>query len=504
MMRGTPRHWSLMTKLPLTITLMVFAAALIMGLVVIDRNASREAARLEAQTLALARAVAAAGGNAVVNREVWAIYRTLDQLVVRKAQSEGETPVIDAAFLDPDGIVLAHTNAAAHPVGLPLATGGDLAAQQMRFALGVAAAQLLSPELRSPDQVDAVVPIRVDDTDVGVLMLRSSTRPMQVQLRKDAWLVLAFALGLALVTSTLGVLISRRMVSPLRDLAAGLAAVSRGSHDEVATVPPVDRDEIGQLAVQFNHMVGELGRIKRLERDLANAERLAGLGRFAAGLAHEVNNPLGGMKNCVNILSRRPDDADLVRKYVPLLDTGLNRISATIQSLLGELRGDTRMHACEMGCLGDLEGMVRAEIGERPVVLEWAVGTRDLAGLAISCTCPHLHQIVLNLTRNALAVMPEGGRLAVATEQVGGMVAVSVTDSGPGLDAKAQAQLFEPFYTTSPKGHGLGLWITYSLIQRMGGSIRVDSAPGKGACFTVTLPTVTPAALPKPEPDRAA
>jgi signal transduction histidine kinase len=294
------------------------------------------------------------------------------------------------------------------------------------------------------------------------------------------------------------------MVSPLRDLAEGLASVSRGDHAPLRAVPPVDRDEIGQLAERFNTMVQELARNKRLEQDLANAEKLAGLGRFAAGLAHEVNNPLGGMKNCVNMLRRRPDDAELVRKYLPLIDTGLDRISATIQALLGELRGESRATPCHMHCLTDLEALIRAEIAERPVSLEWQVEPGSLTGITIRCTCPHVHQIVMNLARNAVAVMPEGGALRVSAKRMARHIRIEVADTGPGLDAAAQHRLFEPFYTTSRQGTGLGLWITYTLIKRMGGSIVVDSAPGHGARFTVTLPTETPQLVPQKEPERAA
>jgi signal transduction histidine kinase len=493
-----------MTKLPLTITLMVFGSALIMGLMVIERDRTRQTSRLETQTLALARAVASAGQAALLNRDTWELYRTLDQLVERERAVPGDTPVVDAGFLDPDGVVLAHTDAAAHPIGLPLTAADPLALRQLAFALGADAAMLFPEELRDPGVVQAVVPLRVDETDVGLLVLRSSMQPMLAQLAKDAWLVLTFSLGLALVTSTLGVFISRRMVSPLRDLAAGLAAVSRGGHAEVRAVPPVDRDEIGLLAEQFNSMVRELERNKRLEQDLANAEKLAGLGRFAAGLAHEVNNPLGGMKNCVNMLARHPEDADLVRKYLPMIDTGLDRISATIQALLGELRGESSARPCHMSCLVDLEALIHAEIAERPIALLWNVEPRALAGVSISCTCPHVHQIVMNLTRNAIAVMPGGGELRVSAQIRAGQVILEVGDTGPGLDVAAQRRLFEPFYTTSRQGTGLGLWITYTLVQRMGGSITVDSAPGKGARFCVTLPTATPFQIPQKEAERAA
>ena len=323
------------------------------------------------------------------------------------------------------------------------------------------------------------------------------------QLRRDTVIVLTFALGLALVMSLFGAWISRRMVAPLSALSEGLDAVGRGDLHAVQPVSAKDRDEIGHLTVQFNRMVAELVEKKRLEKELADSERLAGLGRFAAGLAHEVNNPLGGMLNCVDTLTQRPDDATLVRKYLPLLDTGLRRIASTMQALLGELRGENHPRPCKVGCLADLEAMVRSEIGDRPIRLDWRIDNRDLGDLALSCTCPHLHQIVMNLARNAIAVMPEGGRLAFRSRRVGKQLVIEVADTGPGLDEQAQSQMFEPFYTTSPGGNGLGLWITYRLVERMGGNIRVDSAPNAGARFVVTFPLTAAAVEREPEDKQA-
>jgi len=492
MMRALTALWigrsSLRIKIPLTITFVVFASALIIGLVVIDRNWARQRAGLETQTLALARATAAAGRTSVLNKDVWALYRVLRQLQERDPGGVAEAPVVEAAFVDPEGIVMAHTDPARNPVGIAFRRAGERERAQLDLALAADRAHLLSAELREPGFVDAVAPIIVDGLTVGSLLLRSSTEGLTAQLRRDTVMVLAFALGLALVMSVFGAWISRRMVAPLSALSEGLDAVGRGDLHVVQPVAAKDRDEIGHLTEQFNRMVTELVEKKRLEKELAEAERMAGLGRFAAGLAHEVNNPLGGMLNCVDTLAQRPDDAKLVRKYLPLLDTGLRRIAETMQALLGELRGENRPRPCKVGCLTDLQAMVRSEIGDRPITLDWRIDNRDLGGLALSCTCPHLHQIVMNLAHNAIAVMPEGGRLSFLSRRVGKQLIIEVADTGPGLDEQAQSQMFEPFYTTSPDGTGLGLWITYRLVERMGGNIRVDSAPRAGARIVVTFP----------------
>lgn len=506
MIRKWPKlpSMSLMTKVPLMITLVVFASTLIIGLLVIERDWSRQRTILEAQTLTLARATAAAGKAHIVNTDVWALYRILRQLGERGTDGAGLAPVVEAAFLQPDGTTLAHTNPRAHPVGLKLASGSEAGAERLAQAIGAEAAQLLPEDVRGQGFIDAVAPITIDGVKVGLVLLRSSTAGLIAQLRTDAIVVIAFSVGLAMVMSLFGTWLSRRMVRPLQNLADGIDAVARGDLSGIRNLQRPGRDEIGQVTRQFNRMVEELAEKKQLERELAASERLAGLGRFAAGLAHEVNNPIGGMMNCVQMLSRRPDDAELVRRYVPLLDNGLRSISATIQALLGELRGDEKRTPCKVRCLTSLEEMVRSEIGDRQIRLDWVVDTADLSGLAVDCTCPHIHQIVVNLTRNAIAVMPDGGRLSFTSRKVGEELELVVADTGPGMDDETMERLFEPFYSTRPGGSGLGLWITYRIVERMGGSIRVESRPRRGTRFVVTLPLVESQARAGGEKIRAA
>jgi signal transduction histidine kinase len=483
-----PKSWSLMAKIPLTITLVALGSALTIGLVIIQHDSARQREALENRTLLLAQATAATAAEAILRNDVWSLYRSLKQVARRSAEGPGEPLVAEAVFLDPAGKVLAHVDPANNPVGLPFSTGNETDARLLAHALSSTTAHVEPEQLRVRGYIDAVIPITMDGTAIGVLMLRSSTAPLQTQLRRDAMTILAVALGLALFGSALGTFASRRMVAPLRALSDGLDTVARGDLDAARPVPVIDRDEVGHLAEQFNRMIRELGEKKRLERELANAERLAGLGRFAAGLAHEVNNPLGGMLNCVSMLRKRPDDQALVRKYVPLLETGLMRISATMQALLGELRGESSTRPCKLGCMAELEAMVQSEIGDRPIMLDWRVRIDELGGATVDCTCPHVHQIVLNLARNAVQAMTGGGRLDVATRRENDKLIIEVADTGPGLDKATQRRIFEPFYSTSQGGTGLGLWITYRLIERMGGNISVESAPGEGARFAVALP----------------
>ena len=272
------------------------------------------------------------------------------------------------------------------------------------------------------------------------------------------------------------------MIRPLNALTRGMETVGRGELANVAPVKARDRDEIGQLVDTFNRMAEELAEKRELERQLATGEKLVAIGRIAAGVAHEVNNPLAGMLNCLDTIRRHPEDEDLVRRYLPMIEKGLNRIRAIVQGLLIELKVEGGEVDPGQACFDDLRDLISAEIGDRPVTLIW--DNRAPAGFG----CGRLQPLVLNLLRNAVEAVENGGTVAFRTRlEMEGLV-VEVEDDGRGIPAENLERLFDPFYTTRDGGTGLGLWIAYRVVETLGGAIEVESEPGQGTLFRVGIP----------------
>ncbi len=256
---------------------------------------------------------------------------------------------------------------------------------------------------------------------------------------------------------------------------------------------PNGGDEIGRLAGKFNDFCQRLD-ISQAELDYTRKqvfqnEKLAALGRLAAGVAHEVNNPLGGMLNCVKSMGENPDDTVLRNRYLDLMEKGLKRIGNIVQQLLNFGRREPLQYK-----LASIDDLVR----ESFVLLEYGLKKLDVQlDLGIPAAYPidsaALQQIIVNITMNAMQAMPEGGSLTVATSVEGGMAVLSFKDSGPGIAAENLPRIFDPFFTTKDvgEGTGLGLAVTYSLVQRMNGVILVESSEGQGTCFIVRLP-ITP------------
>ena len=287
----------------------------------------------------------------------------------------------------------------------------------------------------------------------------------------------------------MALLFSRLVARPLQRLSSAMAAFPVDGESPPPALP-AGRDEIGRLNASFSGLCARLEASQQAltatHEQAFRAEKLAALGQLTAGIAHEVNNPLAGMLNCVRAMEEEPDNRDLHRRYLPLLRQGLRRIEATMRRLLGYGRMEP-LH------LQPTE--VDAVIADCLELLGHRLGGIDL-DLDLRCPRPlpldreALKQIVMNIALNGIQAMPGGGRLTITSREQGDGVVLTVGDSGTGMDAAVRARLFEPFFTTKEagRGTGLGLAVTLSLVQRLGGRIEVASQPGHGSVFTVTLP----------------
>ncbi len=252
-----------------------------------------------------------------------------------------------------------------------------------------------------------------------------------------------------------------------------------------------DDDEIGVLAGHFRKLCQ---RLERSREDLESSrlqvfqsEKMAALGRLVAGVSHEINNPLGGMQNCVQTMRRNMDKPDLLARYLDLLDQGVERIKGTVQQLLNI----GRKEPLELK-QGDVDRMIRdclelSSIGRRNLRLDLRLEVKRQVVLGMEA----LRQVVLNLAGNAVQAMGEdGGILNAHSRLEGSWLMVEIADTGPGIDPQHMDKIFEPFFTTKGvgEGTGLGLSVSHSLVEQMGGELTARNAPHGGAVFTLTIP----------------
>ncbi len=250
-------------------------------------------------------------------------------------------------------------------------------------------------------------------------------------------------------------------------------------------------DEIGSLSGNFRKLCNRLEQSQQeldtTREQVFQSEKQAALGRLVAGISHEINNPLGGMQNCIQTMKRSMDKPDLLNRYMELLGQGVERIKGTVQQLLNigrkeqleQVEGNVDAMLCdclELTCIGrrNIELDMQLQIG-KPLV----VGMEAL------------RQVVINLAGNAVQAMGEtGGKLQVVSNVENQQLTIRIADSGPGIEPENLDKIFEPFFTTKEvgEGTGLGLSVSYSLIKQMGGELSVGNAAEGGAIFTINVP----------------
>lgn len=228
---------------------------------------------------------------------------------------------------------------------------------------------------------------------------------------------------------------------------------------------------------------------KRLEEQMMRTEKLAAVGQLSTGIAHEINNPLSGMLNCVRALTEEGENESLRKKYLVLLDKGLNRIGSIIKQLLGF----AKEHEFEFtqyrfdDLIMDTLKLVEHKIEKEHIRLQLRLNCKKKDYFL---PVNHIQQVILNIVINAMQAMPNGGTLTIETHEVKPNLIAAISDTGIGIPKENMNRIFDPFFTTKDvgMGTGLGLSLSYGIVEKLGGQIRVESEAGKGSTFTVIIP----------------
>ena len=362
--------------------------------------------------------------------------------------------------------------------------------------------------------ISAYEPIRDPSGSViGALYVGMPEQPL-LDLRKNLNLIFAAVLlFVALIGITLSTWIGSRLAQPLRALAEAARRMASGERIEPILVR--SDDEIGLLADEFNTMTREVStlnqtleqkvveRTRQLEeksqqlltaqKELAMSERLAGLGMLAAGVAHEINNPLAVIRGNAELLQVSiPCDSEDREEVDAIVEEAI-RIGRIVNNLRVFSRsGMQRVSHFSLSAL--LDGILD-QIGHQ-IPLERYMIVREYWGKEITLDGDEdqLRQVFTNLIVNGLEAMPEGGELVVdAGMDAGGdghadRICITVRDHGGGIRAEDMGRLFTPFFSTKAQGTGLGLAVSYGIVSDHGGEIKVRSSAENGTVFSVLLP----------------
>jgi signal transduction histidine kinase len=233
-------------------------------------------------------------------------------------------------------------------------------------------------------------------------------------------------------------------------------------------------------------------RERRLEAAALRTSRLAAMGEMAAMLAHEVRNPLGAMELFTRLLLEDLHERPETRELALEVARGIADLNHLVTNLLEFTRTQTP-RSMPVDCCAVLDDALRYTADLRAMHTV-AVERRYGAATVPACADPDLlRPVVLNLVRNAVQAMPEGGTLTVGACARQGGARVTIADTGPGIPEAARDDIFRPFFTTRTKGTGLGLTVARELLTAMGGRLGLESEVGRGTTFVVELPAVSEA-----------
>jgi two-component system NtrC family sensor kinase len=325
----------------------------------------------------------------------------------------------------------------------------------------------------------------------------------------------ASIVGLLLIIGLLGSFYAW-VFHPIRDLEAGVIRVAKGDFDHRIEVH--SGDEMEDLGAAFNDMMlrlqdlyGDLARqVNERSRQLVRSERLASVGFLAAGVAHEINNPLASIAFCSEALEARLNDLlrhlransrfdeehEVFSKYLKMIQDEAFRCKNITERLLAFSRpGERRREKTDLRELVQLVLDVTQHLpNHRGKEISFEMNAERLAAgetIGAWVNSEEIKSVILNLVVNALDSMEEGGKLTIRLGQRGDMAELQFTDTGCGMTQEVLENIFEPFYTRSRtgKGTGLGLTITHRIITQHGGEIEASSpGPNRGSTFIVRLP----------------
>ncbi len=304
-------------------------------------------------------------------------------------------------------------------------------------------------------------------------------RASMLRSRARALTIACFALA-SLIAAGLGTGITRSIVSRVSTLRAGAKRVGAG--DLSARIHLAGQDEFSDLASGFNQMAENL---HRHQEELVRSKTLASIGQVAAGVAHEINNPLGVILGYVRLMQRRDPTAD--PEGLRVIEEEAVQCQRIVQGLLELARPETL--ALASVDLADLarDSVMRLEASGR------------LEGITVSGPDPEAHayamgdeaslrRVIVNVLVNAIEAVGAPGSIGLAIESGPERVALAITDKGPGIPSDVRRRIFDPFFTTKAKGTGLGLTIASATVDAHNGSLRIESPIGGGTKVVLDLP----------------
>lgn len=467
-------------RVPLVVTAFMLAVSAFASERVLQRLDQTHTTQVRQLSESYLEGLAIALVDGMVREDIWQVFDVLDRSQKRHSGVRPTQTIVSSA----DGTVMASSTPKAVP---------SQAAVPAHYLSALGGGQTLT--IAADRQVAfARHEVSFEGRSVGTIYASLDLAPLTAERAEIVWTLVLTNAALTTGLALLAWLVVWRMMRPVRVLTDHLET---SAGDKIDLIPDSflasARPEYRRTFAAYNTLAKAMIEREALSYQLAEEERLASLGRLATGMAHEINNPLGGLFNAIDTLKRHGANPGVRVKSLDLIERGLKGIRDVVRATLMTYRADRDRRDLRSEDIGDLKLLIAPEATRRGVFLSW---TTDLSG-EIAIPASAVRQIVLNLALNACHATPQGKSVSVEARMSENVFALTVDDQGPGLPAAARDILCGNGAIPAPigDGSGLGLWMTNRLVSECHGSVTIDRLKAGGTRIAIRLPMQRPEVL---------
>jgi signal transduction histidine kinase len=464
---------SLTARVPLIVIVFMMAVSIFTSERVLSRLVETQTRQIQTLADVYLDGLALALVDSMIREDVWQVFDVLD----RSRERPGEIRPTETIVAGTDGFVIASSD----PIRIP---------SQVRVpASFVEPLQQGGKVTIAVDAKKAYVrrDVLYENLRIGSIHAALDIAPLLAERRQVLWTLILTNMALTALLAGAAWFIVGRMMRPVRTLTHYLERSHAGQVEPIPqTVVEAASSDYKRPFAAFNRLAAAVAEREALGAQLAEEERLASLGRLTSGMAHEINNPLGGLFNAIDTLKRHGADGEIRKTTLDLVERGLRGIRDVVRAALMSYRAERDDHLLKPEDIEDLRLLLSPEARRRAVLLHWH--NELSAEVALRATA--IRQIILNLVLNACQASPRNAWAAVYITQTPQAIVLRIEDTGPGLPPNAVAMLTGAADRPAPigKGTGLGLWMTNRLIRELDGTASVGSGDGGTTLVTVSVP----------------
>lgn len=467
------RRLTLTARVPLIVSLFMIAVSSFASERVLTRLIDTQTRQVQALADTYLDGLALALVDSIIREDVWQVFDVLD----RSRHRPGEIQPVETVVAGTDDFVIAASDPAS------IASQAKVPA---RYVDALAQGQTMAI---AQDAARAYVRREVlyENLRVGNIYAALDIAPLLAERHRVLWTLILTNAALTLLLAGAAWFIVARMMRPVHLLTSHLER-SHAGHVEAIPDQAVEAaaSDFKRPFAAFNRLASAVAEREALDARLAEEERLASLGRLASGMAHEINNPLGGLFNAIDTLKRHGADPNTRSTTLDLVERGLKGIRDVVRAALMTYRAERDDRQLSHDDIEDLKLLISPEARRRGMQLQWRNELKGRVGLPANT----VRQIVLNLVLNACQATPQESWVTVAMSETSQTVELRIEDMGPGMPPPAVAMLTGAANRPAPigQGMGLGLWMTNRLVRELNGTVSVGERAGGGTLVSVSIP----------------